>query len=64
MADAKAETPETSQDLTIFVQNLLEQMVLQFSSPFLILFQQNRFNQMSTTIIGRSKFIQTICLME
>jgi hypothetical protein len=33
MADAKAETPETSQDLTIFVQNLLEQMVLQFSSP-------------------------------
>jgi hypothetical protein len=27
MADAKGENPETSQDLTIFVQNLLEQMV-------------------------------------
>mmetsp|Transcript_19907 Transcript_19907/g.28616 ORF Transcript_19907/g.28616 Transcript_19907/m.28616 type:complete len:81 (+) Transcript_19907:93-335(+) len=42
MADAGAgdATPETSQDLTIFVQNLLEQM-------------QNRFNQMSSTIIGR-----------
>lgn len=32
--------PENAQDLTIFVQNLLEQM-------------QNRFNQMSTSIIGR-----------
>mmetsp|Transcript_1598 Transcript_1598/g.1738 ORF Transcript_1598/g.1738 Transcript_1598/m.1738 type:complete len:80 (+) Transcript_1598:44-283(+) len=36
-----AETiPENAQDLTLFVQNLLEQM-------------QMRFNQMSTTIIGR-----------
>jgi hypothetical protein len=34
MADAKADTPETSQDLTIFVQNLLEQMVLSFSPQF------------------------------
>jgi len=34
------EVPENAQDLTIFVQNLLEQM-------------QQRFNQMSTSIIGR-----------
>eukprot|EP01033_Poteriospumella_lacustris_P012818 gene12819-9164_t len=34
------EIPDNAQDLTIFVQNLLEQM-------------QQRFNQMSTTIIGR-----------
>ena len=42
MADAgvKETVPENAQDLTIFVQNLLEQM-------------QNRFNQMSTSIIGR-----------
>jgi heat shock factor-binding protein 1 len=41
MSEAKAETvPENAQDLTIFVQNLLEQM-------------QQRFNQMSTSIIGR-----------
>jgi len=44
MADAgggKAEAvPENAQDLTIFVQNLLEQM-------------QSRFNQMSSSIIGR-----------
>lgn len=44
MADTeggKAESaPENAQDLTIFVQNLLEQM-------------QSRFNQMSTSIIGR-----------
>ncbi|KAJ1415853.1 heat shock factor binding protein 1 [Ochromonadaceae sp. CCMP2298] len=35
-----SEVPENAQDLTIFVQNLLEQM-------------QQRFNQMSTSIIGR-----------
>lgn len=34
------DVPENAQDLTIFVQNLLEQM-------------QTRFNQMSNTIIGR-----------
>ena len=41
--DGKAsmsDVPDNAQDLTIFVQNLLEQM-------------QQRFNQMSTTIIGR-----------
>lgn len=32
--------PESAQDLTVFVQNLLEQM-------------QQRFNQMSSSIIGR-----------
>mmetsp|Transcript_24401 Transcript_24401/g.22172 ORF Transcript_24401/g.22172 Transcript_24401/m.22172 type:complete len:83 (+) Transcript_24401:54-302(+) len=32
--------PENAQDLTIFVQNLLEQM-------------QSKFNQMSNSIIGR-----------
>ena len=43
MADdgwGKESVPENAQDLTIFVQNLLEQM-------------QNRFNQMSSSIIGR-----------
>lgn len=41
MSDAAGESvPENAQDLTIFVQNLLEQM-------------QQRFNQMSTSIIGR-----------
>jgi heat shock factor-binding protein 1 len=41
MADTSAEAvPETAADLTIFVQNLLEQM-------------QQRFNQMSSTIISR-----------
>jgi heat shock factor-binding protein 1 len=40
MADEGGAVPENAQDLTIFVQNLLEQM-------------QNRFNQMSTSIIGR-----------
>lgn len=39
-AGGKEAVPENAQDLTIFVQNLLEQM-------------QNRFNQMSTSIIGR-----------
>jgi hypothetical protein len=34
MADAKGENPETSQDLTIFVQNLLEQMVHRFFQIF------------------------------
>ncbi len=38
-ADAK-DVPDNAQDLTIFVQNLLEQM-------------QQRFNQMSSAIIGR-----------
>mmetsp|Transcript_15393 Transcript_15393/g.21067 ORF Transcript_15393/g.21067 Transcript_15393/m.21067 type:complete len:80 (-) Transcript_15393:156-395(-) len=42
MSDSKgsSDVPENAQDLTIFVQNLLEQM-------------QQRFNQMSTSIIGR-----------
>lgn len=40
VAAGNAEVPENAQDLTIFVQNLLEQM-------------QQRFNQMSTSIIGR-----------
>eukprot|EP01036_Dinobryon_divergens_P034094 gene34094-44051_t len=44
MSDSKttgnSEVPENAQDLTIFVQNLLEQM-------------QQRFNQMSSSIIGR-----------
>ena len=64
MADAKGETPETSQDLTIFVQNLLEQMVpiLPHPSPHPFS-QQNRFNQMSTTIIGRSKLSPLVPLI-
>lgn len=41
MSDSAAEpVPENAADLTIFVQNLLEQM-------------QQRFNQMSSTIINR-----------
>ena len=42
MADTSSAegAPETAADLTIFVQNLLEQM-------------QQRFNQMSSTIISR-----------
>eukprot|EP00607_Mallomonas_marina_P006352 CAMPEP_0182426804 /NCGR_PEP_ID=MMETSP1167-20130531/13322_1 /TAXON_ID=2988 /ORGANISM="Mallomonas Sp, Strain CCMP3275" /LENGTH=78 /DNA_ID=CAMNT_0024608497 /DNA_START=56 /DNA_END=292 /DNA_ORIENTATION=- len=44
MSDAEGRSgeaiPENAQDLTVFVQNLLEQM-------------QQRFNQMSTAIIGR-----------
>ena len=41
MSDSAPDTvPENAADLTIFVQNLLEQM-------------QQRFNQMSSTIINR-----------
>lgn len=40
MASKEEQAPENAQDLTIFVQNLLEQM-------------QHRFNQMSGSIIGR-----------
>ena len=40
------DVPDNAQDLTIFVQNLLEQM-------------QQRFNQMSTAIIGR---IDEVCV--
>lgn len=41
MSDSTADSaPENAADLTIFVQNLLEQM-------------QQRFNQMSSTIINR-----------
>lgn len=58
------EVPENAQDLTIFVQNLLEQMVSGMFDDCLPLFppsyyssfaelQQQRFNQMSTSIIGR-----------
>ena len=58
------EVPENAQDLTIFVQNLLEQMVrtvifssaspdLSSSDEYFFLTQQQRFNQMSTSIIGR-----------
>jgi hypothetical protein len=43
-SDAK-DVPDNAQDLTIFVQNLLEQM-------------QQRFNQMSSAIIGR---IDEVC---
>eukprot|EP00605_Chrysophyceae_sp_TOSAG23-4_P002026 GSChrysophyteH1.ASY1.ANO1.2244.1 assembled CDS len=40
MSGKEEAPPENAQDLTIFVQNLLEQM-------------QHRFNQMSGSIIGR-----------
>lgn len=64
VAAGNAEVPENAQDLTIFVQNLLEQMVSEMLQSFLAFqtrwhffasfhLQQQRFNQMSTSIIGR-----------
>lgn len=61
--EAKTDIPDNAQDLTIFVQNLLEQMVFPYLISYLFInilsfllyfcFQQQRFNQMSTSIIGR-----------
>lgn len=60
-SQAGADIPDNAQDLTIFVQNLLEQMVsrpqcpnpLPSQRPDARFRQQQRFHQMSSSIVGR-----------